>query len=428
MEQQDINANVRHNVVVNVADGAFFGAATGIASFVTVIPLFMHTLTDSATLIGLVSAIHSVGWQLPQLLTARRVASLRRYKPMVLLMTINERLPFFGLALIAWFAADLGRELALWLAYILLIWQGLGGGLTATAWQTMIGKIMPHRWRGTFFGVQSAAANLLASVGAVAAGVILDKLSSPLDFVVCFGVSGVAMFISWSFLAWTKEPSREPEHTHGSQRDFWASIVNILKRDRNFRWFLASRIISQLGLMATAFFTVYAVQRFGLDDQTAGIMTALYLIIQTVANPIMGWLGDRIGYRRVMEAGALLALVAGMGAWLAPALGWFYLIFAIAGVANVAFWTMAMAMTLEFGSLAERPSYIGLANTLVAPATLVAPLIGGWLADSAGYNYTFAVAAAGGLLTWLILRFAVRDPQSVTYSEAHAEPQVVVAS
>ncbi len=87
-----------------------------------------------------------------------------------------------------------------------------------------------------------------------------------------------------------------------------------------------------------------------------------------------------------------------------------------------------MAMTLEFGSLAERPSYIGLANTLVAPATLVAPLIGGWLADAAGYNYTFAVAAAGGLLTWLILRFAVRDPQAVVVIESPVEPQVVVVS
>ncbi|XSG74220.1 MFS transporter [Herpetosiphon llansteffanensis] len=429
MQQQEIDTHVRHNVVVNVADGAFFGAATGIASFVTVIPLFMHTLTDSALLIGLVLAIRSVGWQLPQLLTARRVASLRRYKPMVLLMTINERMPFFGLGLIAWFAADLGRELALWLAYMLLIWQGLGGGLTATAWQTMIGKIMPQRWRGTFFGVQSAAANLLASIGAVGAGIILDKLPSPLDFALCFGISGIAMVISWSFLATTKEPSREPEYTHGSQRDFWASIVTILKRDRNFRWFLAARIISQLGLMATAFFTVYAVKRFGLDDQTAGIMTAIYLITQTIANPIMGWLGDRIGYRRVMEFGALLALAAGVGAWLAPVLGWFYLIFALAGIANVALWTITMSMTLEFGSLAERPSYIGLANTLVAPATLVAPLIGGWLADSAGYTYTFAVAAAGGLLTWLILRFGVRDPQTTqSTNEPQLEQQVVAVS
>ncbi|HYF64440.1 MAG TPA: MFS transporter [Herpetosiphonaceae bacterium] len=422
----DIKRNVRHNVAVNVLDGSFFGAATGVASFVTVIPLFMSTLTESATLIGLISAIHSVGWQLPQLLTARRVTQLRRYKPMVLLMTINERLPFLGLALVAWFVTALGAELALALTFGLLIWQGLGGGMTATAWQSMIGKIMPVNWRGTFFGVQSAAANLLASGGAVLAGVILTKLPYPLNYTVCFGLSSLAMFISWLFLARTREPAYEPEETATSMRDFWRRTGAILKRDGNFRWFLAARIVAQAALMATAFFTVYATQRFNMNQATAGVLTALYLVIQTIANPLMGWLGDRFSHRLLMEFGALVVLLAAAGAWLAPSLGWFYLIFALAGVGNVAFWTTSMAMSLDFGTLAERPVYIGLSNTLVAPATLLAPLLGGWLADTQGYGLTFATAAAGGFVTWLILRLCVRDARQRSASP-HAAPLAAAA-
>ena len=409
MHDHDLQRNVRYNVAVNVLDGSFFGAGLGIASFVTVIPLFMRTLTDSAILIGLISAVHSVGWQLPQLLTARRVASLRRYKPMVLLMTINERVPFLGLALVAWFASTLGRDLALLLTFALLIWQGLGGGFTATAWQSMIGKIMPVHRRGTFYGLQSAAANLLASGGAILAGIILMALPSPLDYTLCFGLCSVAMAISWFFLARTREPEREPADAGSNGRDFWGRVGEILRRDANFRWFLAARILSQTALMATAFFTVYAVQRFAMNETTAGVLTALYLIIQTLANPLMGWLGDKTSHRLVLEIGALAALAAAAGAWLAPSLVWFYGIFALAGIANVAFWTTAMAMTLDFGSAAERPAYIGLANTLVAPATLLAPLLGGWLADTHGYNATFAAATIGGLITWLVLRWFVRD-------------------
>jgi MFS family permease len=409
MHDHDIQRNVRYNVTVNVLDGSFFGAALGIASFVTVIPLFLSTLTSSATLIGLVAAIHSVGWQLPQLLTARRVSGLRRYKPMVLLMTVNERLPYVGLALVAWFASRLGRDLALLITFLLLIWQGLGGGLTAPAWMSMIGKIMPVNRRGTFFGVQSAAANLLASGGAVLAGIILTALPSPLDYTLCFGLSSLAMFISWLFLARVREPEREPEATFTTQRDFWHRLGAILREDSNFRWFLAARILSQLALMATAFFTIYALLHFGMSEKVAGLITALYLIIQTLANPLMGWLGDRFSHRLVMEVGALMAVAAAAGAWLAPSLSWFYLIFALAGIANVAFSTTAIAMTLEFGTSADRPAYIGLANTLIAPATLVAPLIGGWMADSLGYSATFATATFGGLITWLILRMFVRD-------------------
>ncbi|MGW8145233.1 MAG: MFS transporter, partial [Anaerolineales bacterium] len=129
--------NLRFNFVVNVFDGAFFGSALGFASFFTVIPLFVSRLTDSAVLIGLIPAIHAVGWQLPQLFTAQKVSKLDKYKRMTLLMTLNERVPFLGLAIVAWFSPQLGVQVSLILVFVLLIWQGFGGGFTATAWQSL---------------------------------------------------------------------------------------------------------------------------------------------------------------------------------------------------------------------------------------------------------------------------------------------------
>jgi MFS family permease len=126
MNESYLLKNLRYNFTVNILDGAFFGLALGFASFVTVIPLFVSTLTDSAILIGLIPAIHSVGWQLPQLLIANHVARQRRYLPMTLLMTVHERLPFLGMAAVAFFLPSLGPRLAL--LFAMLIWQGLGGG------------------------------------------------------------------------------------------------------------------------------------------------------------------------------------------------------------------------------------------------------------------------------------------------------------
>jgi predicted MFS family arabinose efflux permease len=70
-----------------------------------------------------------------------------------------------------------------------------------------------------------------------------------------------------------------------------------------------------------------------------------------------------------------------------------------------------MAMTLEFDTGPERPAYIGLANTLIAPSTILAPLIGGWLADSAGYSTTFFVSVLGSLATVVVLSAMLRDPR-----------------
>src|SRR5512138_1538069 len=97
--EQFTRKHLRYNVAVNLLDAGFFGLAIGFASFGTILPLFVASMTDSATLIGLVPAIHGTGWLLPQLFTANYTAKLRRYKRTVMRNTIHERLPFLGFAL-----------------------------------------------------------------------------------------------------------------------------------------------------------------------------------------------------------------------------------------------------------------------------------------------------------------------------------------
>lgn len=410
--QAEITKNVRYNFAVNVLDATFFGLGLGFASFYTVIPLFISSLTDQTVLIGLAASIHTIGWQLPQLLTAGHVSRLRRYKRMVIFMTIHERWPFFGLALVAWFVPTLGSTAALWLALILISWHSFGGGLTATAWQSMIGKIMPPHRRGTFFGIQSASANLMVSIGSIIAGLVLEATGSHIGFAVCFLIAGLAMAFSLVFLAKAREPESPAPTVEEAQKNVTRKqLWRILQQDGNFRWFITARLLAQLTWMAVAFYTIYAVRSFGMDDQTAGLMAGVLGLTQTLANPIMGWIGDRWGHRRVLAFGTLLATASIVMAMFASSLEAFYLVFALMGFANPVVWAITMSFTLEFGEENERPLYIGLANTLIAPATIAAPLVGGWLADNFGFQATFALAAVCGLLTTLIIQYVVRDPR-----------------
>lgn len=409
----------RFNFTVSLLDGGFFGLALGFASFTTILPLFVSTMTDSAILIALIPAMHAMGWQLPQLLTADRVAQLRRYKPMVLLMTIHERLPFLVMVGVAWFAAGMGREVTLLLTFGILLWQGLGGGFTATAWQSMIGKIIPARRRGLFFGAQSGMANLFMAGSAVVAGVLLDQLGSPLDFTLCFLLAGAGMAVSYGFISLTREADTPPARaTVLSQREFWRGVGAVLRRDANFRWYVIARMLAMLATFAFSFYIVYLVQHFGIGLEAAGILTgvitAVLTIANVVANPTMGWLADRLGHRNVMAVGALSATASALVAWWAPSYEWFYLVVVLAGIANVAVWTVGLAMTLEFGTESERPVYIGLTNSLVAPVTLLLPIAGGWLANVAGYEAAFIASAIGGVLTALVLVVAVRNPRHMT--------------
>jgi len=172
---------------VNIGDGGFFGLGLGFSSFVTILPLFVSTMTNNALLIGLIPAIHNVGWQLPQLFTAYSTSRQNRYLAMVNRFTVHERLPFLFLAVVAWFSPKIGAQTTLILTFLLLIWQGLGGGFTATAWQTMIGKIFP-----LISAVLSMGLNLPRQICSPAsqrllAGLILERVFMPM----------ISRFVSW---------------------------------------------------------------------------------------------------------------------------------------------------------------------------------------------------------------------------------------
>ncbi|RPJ26175.1 MAG: MFS transporter [Chloroflexi bacterium] len=406
-----IRKHLRYNVTVGLLDGGMFGMAIGFASFSTILPLFVASMTDSATLIGLVPAIHSAGWLLPQLFIAGYTARLRRYKRTVLLATIHERIPFLGLALVAFLLPKIGLQAGLIITFVLLTWQGLGGGFTANSWTSMISKIIPPESRGTFFGVQGAVANLCISFAAVGAGYLLSWFDSPLDFMTCFLIASVFFSISWIFLAFTREPADHEKVIEENPAPFWRGAGRILKRDRNFDWFLTARILSQFATMGFAFYIVYALRRFHMDAITAGYLTATLTIAQTVANAGMGWLGDRVGHRLMLITGAASAVLSSLLAWFAPSLVWFFPIFVLTGFSNVAIWTNGMTMSVDFSGESERPFYIGLAQTLTAPATILAPLLGGWIADTHGFVSTFAWSMMLSIVMLGILVFLVKEPR-----------------
>ncbi|HLO18158.1 MAG TPA: MFS transporter, partial [Anaerolineales bacterium] len=235
----------------------------------------------------------------------------------------------------------------------------------------------------------------------------------PRNFMACFLIACLFFTLSWIALALTREPADYEKVIEENPAPFWQGAGRILKRDKNFNWFLTARIISQFGTMGFAFYIVYALRRFQMDTVTAGYLTATLTIAQTIANAGMGWLGDRVGHRLMLIIGAASATLSSLLAWFAPSLAWFFPIFVLSGFANVAIWTNGMTMTVDFSGENERPFYIGLAQTLTAPATIIAPLIGGRIADTQGFMSMFAWSTMLSIVMLSILIFLVKEPRKL---------------
>lgn len=394
---------LKRNIFFNLLDGSFFGFGLGFASFSTIIPLFVAQMTDSALLIGLIPAIHTVGWQLPQLFTAKPLSRMERYKPWVMMMTINERLPFLGFAIIAFFLPKIGTHLGLVLTFILLVWQGLGAGMAANGWQNMINKVIPGESVATFIGIQNALSNLLGAVSATLAGIALVKINSAFSYSSVFLAAFLCFVASWFCLDQTIETPRKVNTVQVNNSAMLQNVKEILKTDKPFISFLASRFLGLFGMMAFSFFTIYSTKILKMDTVTVGIMTSILFVTQTIANPVLGWLGDKWSRKWILVIGGFCTTTSVVLALIIKDTVLFALPFILYGIANTAYWTIGISINLEFGTLEEKPTYVGLCNTLLAPAAIFAPLLGGWLADLYGYQVTFYASIAFSVLTLVLL-------------------------
>jgi len=323
----------------------------------------------------------------------------------------TERLPILALAASTLLFAERAPHLALLLLFVTVTWHFVGMGLVAVGWQEMLAKVFPVQFRGRLLGTAAATGTATGILGATLAAGILSRYPFPTNFAICFIIASVFTLISWGWLALTREP---PLHSQSAQvpfGEYLSRLPSVLRHDHNFANYLAARVACVLSRMGIGFLTVFAVDRWGLSDAQAGLFGAALLIGQAAANLGLGNLGDRRGHKLVLEISIMLGVLAMLCAVLAPSPLWMYLTFVAVGALLGGERLSAIAIAMEFSSPEDRPTYLGLANTVPGVFSALAPLLGAAIASAAGYHGTFLVGAAFGLLAVAILHRRVREPR-----------------
>ena len=400
------------NFWLNVLDGMAFIFGISMLSRFTVLPLFVERLGGGAFLQGLIPTIFYIGWLLPGLFMAPLVASRPRRKPIILTATIGERMPFLLLGLVLVFAPTLPAATLLGVFFAIFVVYSFSAGFASTAYQDFISRIIPQQRWGTFFGVQSGIGGVFGVVGAWVATRLLATQPFPQSVgmlaLLCFG----AQIISYAFLASTVEP---PQHAppRTPWREFLGGIGPLLQRNAAFRRYLFCRTAIALGFVGHSFLTASLLARFTVADAEIGIFTVVLLAAQALANVGLGWLADRWGHKQVLELSTVLGVLALLAAIAAPSALWFYLVFVLMGAAQAGYTLSGFTLIFAFSTPAERPTYIGVANTALAPAAALGPLVAGALASIAGYNILFLLLSALGIVGLLVLHWRVQMPAAV---------------
>ena len=167
-------------------------------------------------------------------------------------------------------------------------------------------------------------------------------------------------------------------------------------------------IILDAGFVALAFPDIEA--RFDETSRTTlGWVFSGYFIALATLMLLAGWLGDRVGRRRVFFAGlALFALGAVLtGASTSPAM----LIASrvVQGAGAAALTPVSLAMVLPAFPSQRRATAVGAWGVAGALAGVISPTLGAVLIEAAGWRAPFFFFAPLALVTWLVGRRVLPD-------------------
>ena len=422
--QREVEASFPWNFGVNLVDAIFYSLGLNLVSQATIMPLLVSELTSSKIAIGLIPATYNVSYLLPQILTANYTGTLRRHKPFVLLLgSVGERLPYLLIGLAVWWLAVPSPTATLVAFFLLWATTAASNGTVTPAWYSMIAKVIPVHRRGLWSGLGQSLGALLGIVGAGLAARILQGWPYPDNYALCFVLAFVSVMVSFVGLALTREPVSPTVKPRTSQSHYLRQLSALLRRDGNYVRFLIARSVSNVGAMAGGFFMVYGKDNIPGALEQVGVLTAILVGSQAVMNLMWGTVADRKGHKVVLCGSALfmaLAAAVALAATTVPGAvspAWLWITFALLGTSMSGNAVSRMNIILEFCVPEDRPTYIGLTNTLLAPAML-APVLGGWLATWVGYRGLFAVAILVSLVGGALLGFWVREPRRASVEAA----------
>ena len=401
-----------YNFIILCLDNGGFNFSVNMLSHLTIVPYYLSELTNSNLIIGLAPTIFVMGQMLPQVFIANYINGLKQRKSYLLKIVTAERagilLVFLSVLLFA------GHGGALAIATFLFSYAVFTTtmGLTSPAHSDLVARSITRR-RGMFYGVSFFFGGVSGIIGARLAAGFLETRPFPESYIQIFGLALIVSLIT--LLLWLS--IMEPKYQYSPRRlkstEYLRHLGEILRTNKEYTKFLIVRIILNFCEIATPFYIVYAKESFKISSGTVGLLSLIMIVAQTLSHLIWGYVGDRFGFKRVLQMVTLLGLAATLTALTASNASAFFAVFILVGAMYSSVQVANVNLAIEFSSPDQTPTFVGLMNTVQAPALALAPLIGGLLADNFGYQVTITVGLLLFAFAAVFCTLYMKDPREL---------------
>jgi MFS family permease len=405
---------VRRNLKRNYA-GHFVHGMLGMTGFrlvnaPTFVPAYLHMLSGSVFVTGLGVALQQLGGTISPIAGAAHIEHRKHVLRISMVLGTLMRVQILGLALAGWF---LHGQTLLVTVLIFLFLLGLFSGPQGVAFQFLLAKMIPIRWRGRLQGLRNVTGGLIAAALSFVAGKYLigtnflgNGYGSTFLLAVVLTSLGLTAF---AFLVREPEPPtlRPKTHVMNRIREFPA----MLKGNPPFLYFMIARTFAIASRIASPLYLIYAGKSVALSGGTIGALSFAYLIADTVANIGWGYLADRSGFRSTFIAALVFWIAATLLLMYAHTLPWIILAFFGLGAANSGYQMSAQNIVLEFGHRDDMAMRLALSSTAEGVMTTLGPFAGGLIAATLGFHAVFWLTIVCEVIALVLLLTLVEEPR-----------------
>lgn len=428
----DCNSNPldRRNMFVNAIGEGLWGFKANLIASATVLAVLLREHGASAKMFGLLDGIEKGMMLFPQLAGIFIFSSRRRLRRRLIYWHIFAILPLFlvmGLLCFAVGGGLIGNAFFRWIMVLVYAACLFANGVALAAWTDFLGHLFPVAMRGKAIGLSTFLSNLLGAGGALLAGWLIQRNPGVNTFawlyVAAWAFGSLTMCTWWFVDDHNLQSSPEPQQP---------ALRHLLKYfqhsigDKNYRAFLAGRIIASLGFCVTPFVAVHFLSEAGgrLASGTIVSCGAALTVAASLGGIFFGWLGDRHGHRLGILAGAVAQIFALIVLLSIP--GAIGCVLAYIGVGLVFSNQVSVSnLLLETCPHDQRVAHISAGNLVVGLPMTVLPLLAGWLAQAKGNKTLFAVSLGVSLASLLWFIFCLKDPRDMRHPELEASIGVV---
>lgn len=379
------------NFIALLSDAVFFSIGYTLFSTDNVLPVYISNLSDKPIYIALMTALFFGVQYSATVFSCMLGVNAKSPKWISIGVCFLQRVGF-ALILVSTFFIDTSVTLALILFFVSLVMYATSSGMSSPLFTQMV-TFTIYKDVGSFFGIYNLFSCLSGVLATSVFTYCISNFLFPLNFRIVFLIGTVMAVVSTVTLSiFLKEVTDNRVREHIRFKDVFTIGVDIIKTNKDYRWFAISRAIAGAADFTVPYYILYAATLPDAPKSFVGSMATIYLLAKMFGSAIFGKLADKFGTTTILRGGCLCGIVAATLAIFTKDYRMAYVFYVILAFGVQGIYMTNQISSVEFSKGVRTPFYSAIVGVFCAPVAIITSFSGAAIASIFSYRSIFFIA------------------------------------